>query len=64
MDALLPLQALTVPGILGTLIVIGIVLIIGKFLLNLAFKIVVFAAIVAGVLWLLGVSSLPSLFLV
>lgn len=63
MNPLLVLQAFTVPGILGTLVVIGVVLLIGRFLLNLAIKIVVAAAVIAGILWLLGVVTLPSLFL-
>lgn len=63
MNALLVLQALTAPGILGALVVIGIVLLIGRFLLNLAIKIVVVAAVIAGILWMLGVVALPSLFI-
>jgi hypothetical protein len=63
MNALLALQAVTVPGILGALVVVGIVLLIGRFLLNLAFKIVVTAAVIAGILWIFGIVTLPSLFL-
>jgi hypothetical protein len=64
MDALLAAQAFDVPGILGTLVVVGIVLLIGRFLLNVALKIVVVVAVIAGILWLLGITSLPSLSLV
>jgi hypothetical protein len=64
MDALLAAQAFDVPGILGTLVVVGIVLLIGRFLLNIALKIVVVVAVIAGILWLLGITSLPSLLLV
>lgn len=63
MHGLIALQALTVPGILSTLVVIGVILLVGKFLLNIAFKIVVLAAIVAGVLWFLGSGTFLPLFL-
>ncbi|MFC6961295.1 hypothetical protein [Halocatena marina] len=64
MHGLIAAQAFTVPGILGTLVVVGIILLIGRFLLNMAFKVVLIAAIIAGALWFLGAESLLSLFLV
>lgn len=64
MYGLTVLQAFTVPGILSTLVIIGIILIIGRFLLNIAFKAVILAAIVAGVLWLLGSESILPMILV
>ena len=46
---------------LSTLIVAAIVIVVGRFLLNVAFKIVVVAAIVVGLLWLLGTFSVIPL---
>lgn len=57
--ASLPLQELPgLPGLLSTLIVVAVVILVGRFLLNVALKIVVVAAIVVGVLWLFGALSL------
>jgi hypothetical protein len=57
-----PLQELpSLPGLLSTLIVIALVIVVGRFLLDVALKIVVVAAVVIGLLWLLGALSLLGL---
>ncbi|UPM41740.1 hypothetical protein [Halocatena salina] len=61
MNVVLPLQLLTVPDAFVTIAVIGAVLLIGRFLLNLAIKVVIIVAVIAGMLWLLGASSFVSL---
>lgn len=61
MDALLALPALSQTGILGALAVIVIVVIVGRFLLKLALKAVILAALIGAALWMLGI-SLPQLF--
>lgn len=62
MNALLVLQQLpSLTAMLSTLIVAAIVIVVGRFLLNVAFKIVVVAAIVVGLLWLLGTFSVIPL---
>lgn len=61
MNGVVALQSLTVPDAFVTLAVVGAVLLIGRFLLNLAIKVVVIVAIAAGLLWLFGASSLVSL---
>ena len=59
---LFPLQGLPVPGglpgLLSALIIIGIVLVVGRMLLSVAFRIVVVAAVIIGLLWLFGALSL------
>lgn len=60
MDALFALQAVSQTGIIGALIVFVIVIVVGRFLLKLALKAVILAALIAGALWLLGF-SLPDL---
>jgi hypothetical protein len=60
--ALVPVQELpSLPGLLSTLIVVALVIVVGRFLLNVALKIVVVAAVVVGVLWLVGALSLLGL---
>lgn len=55
MDAVIPLQGLpNLTQLVSALIVVAVVLVIGRFLLNVALKIVVAAAVVVGILWLLG----------
>jgi hypothetical protein len=44
----------TPPAILGTLLVIGLVLLVGRLLLKVAWRIVVIAVVVVAALWLLG----------
>ncbi len=61
MNSVVALQSFTVPDIFITLAVVGAVLLIGRFLLNLAVKVVIIVAIISGVLWLLGASSFVSL---
>lgn len=54
-----PLQELpSLPGLLSTLIVVAVVILVGRFLLNVALRIVVVAAVVVGLLWLFGALSL------
>jgi len=56
----IPEGALTLPGVLSTLVVLAVVFLVGRFLLKVALRIVILAAIVAGVLWFLGgLSALP-----
>jgi len=59
---LFPLQGLPVPGglpgLLSALIIVGIVLVVGRMLLSVAFRIVVVAAVIVGLLWLFGALSL------
>lgn len=43
------------PGILVTLVVLAAVLFVGRFLLNLAWKLVVIGLIAVTTLWILGV---------
>lgn len=61
MNSVVALQSLTVPDAFITLAVVGAVLFIGRFLLNLAIKVVIIVALVAGVLWMFGASSFISL---
>lgn len=61
MNGVVALQSLTVPDAFITLAVVGAVLLIGRFLLNLAIRVVIIVAVVAGILWLLGASSFVSL---
>lgn len=61
MDGVFALQAFSVPDIVITLAVVLAVLLIGRFLLKLAVKVVIIVALIAGVLWLLGSGSLFSL---
>lgn len=61
MNGIVALQSLTVPDAFITLAVVGAVLFIGRFLLNLAIKVVIIVALVAGVLWLFGANSFISL---
>ncbi|RRJ28016.1 hypothetical protein [Halocatena pleomorpha] len=61
MNNVLPLQLLTVPDAFITLVVVGAVLLVGRFLMNLAIKVVVLVALIAGMLWLFGISSFVSL---
>jgi len=57
--AAVPLQELpSLPGLLSTLVVVAVVILVGRFLLNVALRLVVLAAIVVGLLWLLGTLSL------
>lgn len=54
------LPGLGLPGVLSTVVIVILVLLVARFLLNVAFKIAVLAAVVIGVLWLFGaVSVLP-----
>jgi hypothetical protein len=55
--AVLPLQleALgTLPGILTTLVVVAVVILVARVLLSIAWRIVIVAAVVAAILWVLG----------
>ncbi len=53
-----PLQELPgLPGLLSTLIVVAVVILVGRFLLNVALKIVIVAAVIVGLLWLIGALS-------
>lgn len=61
MNSEVVVQSLTVPDAFITLAVVGAVLLVGRFLLNLAIKVVIVVAVVAGLLWLLGASSFVSL---
>ncbi len=45
---------LSPPGILGTLIILALVLLVGRFLLSLAWRLVLIAIAVVIGLWLLG----------
>lgn len=51
---LVPGLGLTIPGLLTTIVVAVIVLLALRFLLSVALKLAILAAIVVGVLWLLG----------
>lgn len=51
----LQIEALTsLPGILTTLLVIAVVIFVARIALNVAWKLVLVAAAVAAVLWVLG----------
>lgn len=53
--ALVPLvQFPAVPGIIGALIVAAVVLLVGRILMSVAWKVVIVALVVAVVLWFLG----------
>lgn len=57
MDVLLPLQfgsVPAIPGLLGMLILAGIVILVGRVVLRIAWKVVIVATVVVAVLWLLG----------
>lgn len=55
MEAAIPLQGLpSLVQLVSALIVVAVVLVIGRFLLNIALKIVIAAAVVVGILWLLA----------
>lgn len=57
MDLLVPLQfdaIASVPGILGTLILIAIVILVGRIVLRIAWKVVIVGTVLVAVLWLLG----------
>jgi hypothetical protein len=54
-------QLPSLSGLLSTLIVIALVIVVGRFLLDVALKIVVVAAVVIGLLWLLGALSVLGL---
>jgi type IV secretory pathway VirB2 component (pilin) len=51
---LLPRGALSVPGLLSTLVVAILVIVVVRVLLNIALKIAIVAAVVVGLLWLFG----------
>ena len=53
----LPLQMeglFSLPGILTTLLIVAVVILVARIVLRIAWKVVVVAAVVAGVLWILG----------
>jgi uncharacterized BrkB/YihY/UPF0761 family membrane protein len=51
----LQLEALgSLPGILTTLVVVAVVILVARVLLSVAWRIVVVAAVIAAVLWILG----------
>ncbi|PSP86284.1 hypothetical protein BRC83_01055 [Halobacteriales archaeon QS_1_68_17] len=55
---MLPLQLgplASAPGILGTLLVLALILLVGRFLLSLAWRLLLIGIVVVVVLWLLGV---------
>jgi len=55
--AALPLQleALgTLPGILTTLVVVAVVILVARVLLSIAWRVVIVAAVIAAILWVLG----------
>lgn len=57
MDLLVPLQfdaIASVPGILGTLILVAIVILVGRIVLRIAWKVVIVGTVLVAVLWLLG----------
>ncbi|WP_330630325.1 hypothetical protein [Halocatena halophila] len=60
MDTLITLQPVVDQNFFITLAVVVAVLLVGRFLLNLAMKIVVIVAVIAGVLWLLGSGAVES----
>lgn len=43
-----------VPGILGTLVIITVVILVGRIVLEVAWKVVLIATVVVAALWLLG----------
>ncbi len=60
MDTLITLQPVVDQNFFITLAVVVAVLLVGRFLLNLAMKIVIIVAVIAGVLWLLGSGAVES----
>jgi hypothetical protein len=44
----------SLPGILTTLIIVGVVILVARIVLSIAWKVVVVAAVVAAILWILG----------
>lgn len=51
----LQLEALgTLPGILMTLVVVAVVILVARVLLSIAWRVVIVAAAIAAVLWVLG----------
>ncbi len=54
MFALFVDQLATLPGILGTLIVIAVVILVGRIVLEVAWKLVLVATVIVAALWLLG----------
>lgn len=44
----------TLPGLLGTLIIIAVIILVGRIVLKVAWKIVLVAIVVAAILWFLG----------
>lgn len=54
---MLPLQLgaiASLPGIVGTLIIVAIAIFVGRIVLSVAWKVVLVALVVAVVLWFLG----------
>ena len=43
------------PGILATLVILALIVLVGRFLLSLAWRLLVIAIVVVVVLWVLGV---------
>lgn len=57
MDVLVPLQLdaiASVPGLLGALILVAIVVLVGRIVLRVAWKVVLVATVVVAALWLVG----------
>ena len=51
----LQLEALgSLPGILTTLVVVAVVILVARVLLSIAWRIVIVAAVIAAILWILG----------
>jgi hypothetical protein len=58
---MLPLQSgplLSPPGILVTLVLLAVVVLVGRIVLQLAWKLVVFGLLAVTVLWILGILGL------
>ena len=47
-------QATALPDLLAVLVALGVVVLVGRLLVRIVWKIVVVAAFVAGALWLVG----------
>lgn len=60
-SGMLPLQSgplLSPPGILVTLVLLAVVVLVGRIVLQLAWKLVVFGLLAVTVLWILGILGL------
>ena len=51
----------TLPSILVGLVILAVVILVGRLVLNIAWRLVVIAAVVVAVLWLLGLAGINVL---